>query len=571
MARTSRKKASPNEIRLKVTRDIFNTALYIRLSVEDNGKEDSDSLENQRDLLDRFIAEHPELHVIDVYIDNGHTGTDFNRPEFDRMIADVKKAKIDCIVVKDFSRLGRNFAETGNYLERVFPFLGVRFISVNDAYDSSSATAGDQLALRLKNLVNDMYAKDISKKLCSTMKAKRERGEYIGNYAPYGYLKDENNHNKLVIDFQIAPIVIEIFELRAQGKGIEAICKILNEKGYLSPGRLRYERGIITNNNQKGSALLWNKHVLKDILTNVVYIGHLAQGRSAQCLYKGESFHWTKPEEWDYVENTHKPIISLELWEKVQEVNQRGSRKAKENHGKYAHLPKRVNPYGSVLVCADCGRVLKYVRSYSRPKKNGEMKDYYNFKCPNNIELGEQACSKKNIRADELDQIVLEIVKKQMDLFLAVKKDLDRLIAIARQKAKMQVSNRTVESIEEEISHARKMLTSLYTDHKEGILSLDEYQYGKAKFQEDIDNLERELQQLVTQKTKPTKVYVSKKKWEALIRQYYSATTVTPEMVTAFIKEIRFYANRDIEIKFNFMDEFEEMLKERERIKEEVA
>lgn len=571
MGRTSRKKTSPNEARLNVARDIFNTALYIRLSVEDNGKEDSDSLENQRDLLERFITEHPELHVVDIYIDNGHTGTDFKRPEFERMIDDIKKGKINCIVVKDFSRLGRNFAETGNYLERVFPFMGVRFFSVNDAYDSNSATASEQLALRLKNLANEMYAKDISKKLCSAMKTKREKGEYVGSYAPYGYLKDEKNPNQLVVDFQIAPIVVEIFELRAKGTGFATICRILNEKGYLSPGRLRYERGIITNNNKKGSELLWNKHVLKDILTNVVYIGHLAQGRSAQCLYKGEAFHRTSPEEWDYAENKHKPIISMELWNKVQEVNQRGQKSAKENYGKYAHLPKRINPYGSVLVCADCGRVLKYVRSYSRPNKDGEVKDYYNYKCPNNIELGEQACSKKNIRADELDQIVLAVIKKQMDLFLKVNKDLDRLITMARKKAKMQASNRTIESIQTELSYAKSMLTSLYTDHKEGVLSLDEYQYGKEKYQNDIDNLELELEQFLDEKTRPKKTYVSKKRLEALIKKYHSATTVTPEMVTAFIKEIRFYENKDIEIKFNFMDELNELIKECDRIREEVA
>lgn len=571
MARTSRKKASPRENLIKTQGEIFNTGLYIRLSVEDNGKVDSDSLENQRDLLERFVADKPEFHVVDIYIDNGHTGTDFNRPDFDRMVTDIKAGKINCIIVKDFSRLGRNFAETGNYLERIFPFLGVRFISVNDSYDSSSASASDQLALRLKNLANDMYAKDISKKLCSTMKAKRLRGEYIGNYAPYGYLKDENDHNKLVIDFQIAPIVVEIFELRAQGIGYTSICKILNDKNYPSPGRLRYERGIITNNNKKGSALLWNKHVLKDILTNVAYIGHLAQGRSAQCLYKGESFHWTDPDEWDYVENTHKPIISMELWEKVQEVNERSHKAAVDTHGKYAHMPKRVNPYGSILCCADCGRVMKYVRSYSKPKKNGEMKDYYTYKCPNNLELGEKACSKKNIRADELDQIVLDVIKKQMDLFLDVKKDLDRLIAIERQRAKTTAPLQSIESVQAELSHTKSMLTALYTDYKEGILSLDEYQYGKVKYQEDIKHLEQEQQRLMGVKTKPTRVYINKQKWEKLIKRYYRANTVSSEMITAFVKEIRFHANREIEIKFNFMDEFEEMLKERDRIREEVA
>ena len=188
--------------------------------------------------------------------------------------------------------------------------------------------------------------------------------------------KDEENKNKLVVDPEIAPIVVEIFELRAKGTGIEAMCRILNEKDYPSPGRLRYERGIITNNNKKGSALPWNRHVLKDLLLNVAYIGNLAQGRSAQCLYKGQKFHWTDSSEWDVVYDTHPAIISIELWDKVQEVNNKSTRAAKESHGKYAHLPKRVNPYGSVIRCADCGRVLKYVRGYSKPTKDGTVKDY---------------------------------------------------------------------------------------------------------------------------------------------------------------------------------------------------
>jgi len=312
-------------------------------------------------------------------------------------------------------------------------------------------------------------------------------------------------------------------------------------------------------------------HVLKDILTNVAYIGHLAQGRSAQCLYKGESFHWTSPEEWDYVKNTHKPIISMELWEKVQAVNESSSKASKDTHGKYAHMPKRVNPYGSVLVCADCGRVMKYVRSYSRPKKNGEMKDYYNYKCPNNIELGEQACPKKNIRADELDRLVLCVIKKQMDVFLDIRKDLNALIALARQRAKQTVATVPVDEINAELSKAKKMLAALYMDYKDGTLSYDEYLFGKVKYQEDIKKYEEELQRVTETRARPTRTYICKEKWEKLIKKYYNSETVTPELISALVKKISFPADGEVEIEFNFMDEIEGMLKEIERIKEEVA
>ena len=357
MARISRKKGNVNQTGTDV-KDIFRTAVYLRLSVEDNGKKDADSLDNQRELLLSYVADRPYLELIEIYEDNGWTGTDFDRPAFQRMLEDAQKGKINCIVVKDLSRLGRNYVEAGNYLEKVFPFLNLRFIAVNDNYDSASLTSGEHLGATLKNVVNDIYAKDISRKSCSALKMKRVKGEYIGNYAPYGYLKDPQDKNHLIVDTETASIVVEIFTMRAEGLGVGTIIRKLNEKGYPSPGRLRYERGIITNNNTKGKALPWNRHVLTDMLYNIAYIGHLAQGKSTSCLHKGIPFHWTDPSEWDIAENTHEPIISMDLWEQVQRVNQSLSNAAKASHGKYGNLPKRENPYGSLLRCADCGRVI---------------------------------------------------------------------------------------------------------------------------------------------------------------------------------------------------------------------
>ena len=571
MARISRKSDSHKKTEGKRDPESFRTAIYVRLSVEDNGKEDADSLENQIALLQDYLHDHPNLKLVEIYSDNGYTGTDFDRPAFTRLFTDVQKGRINCIVVKDFSRLGRNYIETGEYLEKIFPFLEVRFISVNDGYDSASANAGALLAASLKNLINDMYAKDISKKICSTMKDKRLRGDYIGNYAPYGYLKDETNKNKLVVDPEIAPIVVEIFELRAKGTGIEAMCRILNEKDYPSPGRLRYERGIITNNNKKGSALPWNRHVLKDLLLNVVYIGNLAQGRSAQCLYKGQKFHWTDSSEWDVVYDTHPAIISIELWEKVQDVNNRSTKSAKESHGKYAHLPKRVNPYGSVIRCADCGRVLKYVRGYSKPTKDGKVKDYYNYKCPQNIELGDRACPKKNIRADELDTIVLDVIRKQMDLFLDTKKTLAQLIALEKERTKYTAPLNQVIDVQEQLEKKKKAFSSLYFDYKEGILDRREYLSVRETYQVEIATLEQQLSELQSTCSRTRKVAMGAHKWESLIKKYRKVKSVTPELIEAMVEEIRFHADGSIDIDFKYMNEFEEMFQECERIKKEVA
>lgn len=571
MARISRKSGALKKPETKKQIAGLRTALYVRLSVEDNGKEDADSLENQEALLRDYLDARPYLELVEVYSDNGFTGTDFERPAFIRLIDDVRKGHIDCIVVKDFSRLGRNYVETGEYLEKIFPFLGVRFISVNDGYDSASANAGELLAASLKNLINDMYAKDISKKICSTMKDKRRRGEYIGNYAPYGYLKDENNKNKLVIDPEIAPIVVEIFELRAKGIGFEALCRILNEKGYPSPGRLRYERGIITNNNKKGSALPWNRHVLKDLLLNVAYIGNLAQGRSAQCLYKGQKFHWTDSSEWDVVYGTHPAIISIELWEKVQEINNKKTSASKESYGKYAHLPKRVNPYGSAIKCGDCGRVMKYVRGYSKPRKDGVVKDYYNYKCPQNIELGDSACPKKNIRANELDTLILDIIRKQMDIFLDTKETLSQLIAIEKERSKHNAPIDRVMELKEQLETKKKAFSSLYFDYKDGILTQREYLDARESYQTMIGAMERQIQELELTRSRARKTETGARKWDALIKKYYKMQTVTPELIEAFVDEIRFYADGSVDIDFKYMNEFEEMFNECERIRKEVA
>ena len=217
MARVSRKRGTEKAKGFKEA-GIYHTGIYLRLSVEDNGKKDADSMENQKNLLMEYVSARPYLMLTDIYMDNGFTGTDFERPEFNRMLKDARDGRINCIVVKDLSRLGRNYVEAGDYIEKVFPFLGIRFIAVNDHYDSDSLMSGDELGASLKNVVNDVYAKDISRKVGTAMKQKRLRGEYIGNYAPYGYLKDPQDKNHLIIDQEIAPIVVEIFELRARGK-----------------------------------------------------------------------------------------------------------------------------------------------------------------------------------------------------------------------------------------------------------------------------------------------------------------------------------------------------------------
>lgn len=549
------------------TPGIFRTAIYLRLSVEDNGKKDPDSIENQEALLREYVESRDYLYLAGTYTDNGYTGTDFDRPAFHQMLDDVRAGEIDCILVKDLSRLGRNYVETGNLLEKVFPFLGVRFIAVNDHYDSAALSSSEELGASLKNLINDVYAKDISRKSGTALKAKRQRGEYTGSYAPYGYLKDPANKNHLIPDPETADIVREIFALRAEGTGIGSMTRILNERNIPSPGRLRFERGIITNNNKKGKDLPWNRHVLSDLLKNIAYIGHLAQGRSSSSLYQGVPFHRVDETEWNIAENTHEAIIDIELWNRVQEVNAKSRKDSKNCYGKYSYLNKRENPYGELLRCADCRRVIKQVHAYS---KSGN-RVYFNYKCPNNIELGDAACPKKSIRADDLDEAVLTIMRQQMELFLDRQAVLKECLAAEKGKAFLSSAEHRARSVQQAINKRTEQTKALYMDYKEGVLSKEEYFFAKKSYQDETERLKQELSEINEMRDNTKKASDGKQRWAKLIKKYYNAHAVSAEMVRAMIKSITLYEDNSISIEFLYMNEFEQMLETYARLRNGVA
>ena len=567
MARVSRKKGKAVPARREAA--IFPTAIYVRLSVEDNGKSESESLENQRELLEQYVKSNPELALADVYEDNGFTGTDFSRPAFQRMLEDAQKGKITCIVVKDLSRLGRNYVEAGNYLEKVFPFLGVRFIAVNDQYDSQQQAPGEDLGVNLKNLINDIYAKDISRKTGSALKEKRRRGEFMGSYAPYGYVKDPRNKNHLLVDREVAPFVVEIFQMRASGMGIGTILRRLNERGIPSPGKLRLDRGILTNYNKKGKGLLWNRHVLKTTLENVAYLGHLAQGKGESALYRGIPFHSTSPAEWDYAVNTHEAIIPWELWQQVQKVNEEHARKAKAAHGKYDSIPKRENPYGALLRCGHCGRVMKQVCAYNTTERSGTQR-YYTYKCSLREEAGESVCACQGIRAADLDSIVLELLRKQIDTMLDAQKVLQERKALEQTKIDQMNLPKQLARLRNELDRRRKSSVSLYTDFKENLLTKEEYLYGKETYQREISGMEQEIKQLEEILHKVEVFDQERQVWQTLTEKYGSASRVTKEIVRDLIEKL-WIEDGQVTVKFRYRDELEELLHAAQTRKEVVA
>lgn len=564
MARVSRKRKGlpQNETASRTWR----TALYARLSVEDNGKE-ADSIENQIALLESYISGCPDLSRVELFADNGYTGTNFHRPEFNRMMEAVQSGVIDCIVVKDLSRLGRNYIETSQFIEKICPFYGLRFIAVNDGFDTATVTDTAQMSMALSNIVNDYYAKDISRKVTSALQTKMERGDYIGNYAPHGYCKDPENKNHLVIDPETAPVIRQIFQWRAEGVSYMGINRRLNEAGIPSPGQYRLEHGIETNNNRKGRSVLWNKHMVTEILKNIVYIGHLAQKKGSQCLYAGIPYHITGEDEWIVVEHTHEPIISKELFEAVQKINRESAERSRANSGKYAYLPREKNIFGKKLTCAECGAVMKLHRSFSTKRD----KAYFTFKCPTYAEHGSKGCSDVKKRKADLDVTVFSFIKAQMAVFIDMEHTLQSLLAAKTGSVEQGRTKSKRRLLQQKLENKKSILSGLYVDYKEGLLSRQDYLFTRERIDSAIHEIETELaeQESVTSKTRG--LLTGEMKWKHMVQKYQNAAELSQEMVEAFVETIKLHKDGSLEIKLNYMDEFAALIDACEQIQKESA
>ncbi|MCD8097387.1 MAG: recombinase family protein [Lachnospiraceae bacterium] len=566
MARVSRKKQNLSTSNVDTAARIWKTALYVRLSVEDNGK-NSDSVENQTTLLEEYVAGHPHLERIALFVDNGYTGTDFLRPEFTRMMEAVQAGIVDCVIVKDLSRLGRNYIETSRFIEKVCPFFGLRFIAVNDNYDTATVTNEGQLSASLSNIINDYYAKDISRKVTSALRTKMERGDYIGNYAPHGYQKDPENKNHLIICPETAPVIRQIFELRAGGMSYMGINKKLNDAGIVSPGQYKKNNGIKTNRSNTARTILWNKHMITQILNDIVYIGHLAQRKGSQCLYKGLPYHITDKENWIVVENTHEPLISVELFEKVQEINRQAMETTKANSGKYDYLPKAQNIYGKKFICAECERIMKLTRSINHEK----TKAYFTFKCPTFAEHGANGCSDVKMKKEDLDEAVFAFIKSQMEVFMDMEQNLRRLLAMKRSKLKQSGNQQETTAIKQQLEKKRSLLSDLYVDLKAGFLSQDEYGHHKEIITSDIAALELKLAELQSAKIETEEQLTGEMKWKFMVQRFHDATEISADMVEAFVESIKLHEDGTLDIRLSYMDEFASLMATNERLRKEVA
>ena len=573
MARKSRK-AAVSGLMAKDTANAtqemktYRTAAYARLSVEDSKNPDCDTIENQLSLVRDYIASRPYLTQTAEYIDNGVSGTRFDRPEFTRMVNDMRAGEIDCIVVKDLSRLGRNYLETGDYLEKIFPFFGIRFIAVTDGYDSTASSAADDgLIVPLKNLINEAYAKDMSKKISTAIDIKQRQGKFIGCRAPYGYRKSPEDKNQLIVDKEASPIVARIFECKAAGMGNGAIARMLNEEGIASPMRYKYEKGLTKNKRYADG--LWNDNTIAAIILNPVYIGDMEQGIQKEAMYMGIKKH--KPEKSGriYVAGTHEPVVSRELFDKVQELVEERKQRIIADRKKYGSVGKRENKFSHIIFCGDCGGRLGFHR-HVKKYPSGKIHVYYDYFCPNSESYGEKFCKRKRIKMQDLEEAVGAALRMHINLFLDTKAVMENLNRTAQAKQIQDGYRRQMAETRSRMERAQSMNSSLYSDYADGLLNERDYLYAKRKYVKEAEELAQKLSELAAAQATYEAEYAGSGGMAETIGQYAGFQELSAEIVHALVKRIVFFGEGRVEIEYTFADEMKEFVELAESRKGEV-
>lgn len=545
----------------------FSVALYIRLSKEDSGKNNQNTVENQKALLEDFVENKPDMKVVDIYIDNGFSGTNFERPAFQKMMEDGKRGKINCIIVKDLSRFGRSYLEIGNYLEKIFPFLNIRFVSVTDHFDTfATASSEDSRVLAngievpLKNIINEVYAKDISRKVGSAIEIKKREGRYGGGVAPYGYQKSNIVKGKYEVDEEAAKVVRYIFELRLKEYGYCSIVKILNEKGIKSPSAYRYEKGIIKNEKMKDA--LWKIYAIEGMLRDEVYLGNMVRGKTHSAMYKGEKRHYVPRSEWIIVPGTHEPIVSKELFEAVQAVNKKKAQEHKDRLEKAKENPKRDNLFKGKIFCGDCGIAMGCAVG------NYNSMNYY---CSNYRQNGAMGCIKKHISARKLEKAVLEAVQIHLKIFLESRDVIQSRNSNTEIEKRRMLLEREMRDLEQKEVQYQQKLSSTYLDYKEKLLTVQEYFMMKDKYQAALAELEMDRKEKALLLNEIQETYGEGLELSQAAEQYVGQMMVTKDMVDALIERIEVFANGRIHIVFRFEDEYRKLLEKRADMEQEVA
>ena len=518
----------------------------MRLSVEDNDKLESDSIKNQRELLRAYAESHPELEVVDEYVDDGYTGTNFDRPAFSRIMQDCEAGRINCIVVKDLSRLGRNFIGMGKLMERVFPQKGIRLIAINDNYDNAKEnSAADDVVVPFKNLLNDSYSRDISTKIRSQLAVKCRRGEFIGNYAPYGYQKDERNHNHLVVDDYAASVVRDIFQWRMDGMSAQRIADKLNHSGVLSPSEYkRLAAGTYRSGFRSGEKAKWQATQIIRILTNEIYLGTMVQGKRQKVNYKVKKIRDVAPENWIRVRETHEAIITQQLFDTVQEVIKLDTCAGEGQ--------ETVHLFSGIVECGSCHQSM--VRRMT--SKNG--KRYFYLHCSTYKNHG--GCTSHIISESKLYDVVLKALQQEIAAISKIEDRLHEIDQIPRDQRKIKSFHNQIAMLEKEMEKYTELRRQLYEDMTSGIVDKEEYLEFNRTFTQKIEAAQDSQREARRQMELLLNIEVSQLPWIEMFKKYQNLQELNRRILVELIEKIIVIDKTQIVIRFRFQEQIDSVL-----------
>ena len=510
----------------------YHVALYIRLSKEDETEGPSQSVTNQKSLLNEFVQQH-RLSVYDTYIDDGWSGTSFDRPDFQRMIEDIEAKKVNMVITKDLSRLGRDYIMTGHYMERYFPEKRVRYISLLDGIDTGvESTANDITPFRA--IMNDMYAKDISKKIKSVKRDKQRKGQFIGGKPVYGYKMHPTEKNKIVIDEEVAPVVRRIFAMALDGMSCRKIAATLNEEGVPSPATY-----CGWNMGRKGPyAGLWSSERISDMLKNETYLGNMVQGRMVKISYKSDKCLRQEPEKWVVVENTHEPLIDKESFQKIRMlVNSRKFTRSRT----YDFLLK------GLIFCHECGYPLAVI---NRPRASGE--DRLFFVCRTYQRFTKAGiCSCHSMKEQLATEVVLAKVREVCEAYLDPQK-LQSVAADAVEKVRKAENHEAeIQTIQSKIGSLTANLDKMYMDRLSGLLAETDFDRIYQRVKMERFSLEEKLKDLILKKESPV---TTEDRARELVKRFLDTAYTSRELLVSLIERVELTETKQIIIKFRFRE-----------------
>lgn len=537
---------------------LYKAIMYLRLSKEDEEKDlESNSIKNQRQLILDFLKRHPEIKLICEKVDDGYTGVDFNRPGFQEMMEEIRYGRCDCVIVKDLSRFARNFIESGKYIQQVFPLLGVRFIAINDNYDSADSDfQTDHLYIPLKNLINDTYSRDISVKMRSHCDFRMSKGYLVAAFPVYGYFKSEDRKS-LVVDEYAAGVVQSIFSCKLMGMSIQGITDMLNEQQILCPSEYKRSLGMnYSSGLRKTKVPKWGPSMVKNILTNPVYTGTLVQGKRYRPNYKVKKMVGRAEESWYITENAHEAIVSKEDFDTVQRLLMMDTRVAPNRD--------KVQMLSGFVFCGDCHQLMS--RRYVSSKK----KKYYYYNCSSHRRDKAQ-CSPHNMKEEKIVDALLAALNKQIETALDIEQMLLHIEKLPSDKRKSEQLDAHLDKLKTELERNQRYKRLTFEKFSDGIIDETMFREYTAIYTQKCEELEAAITKRQGEIDSLLNGSKETKKWIGIFKQHRSVKKLDRMMLIKLIDHIDIFEDDRISIVFRYQDQFSTALSVIEKYRKESA